>query len=109
MATNPTRIRTGSRGRLFVEEHIKRAKSEGLSVEHIAGRVGVNRTTVHKWINEHHRLDPLKLDQLAIAIGLKDGREFWRPPGHSPLDDMSPEELETTANEIVKRLRKSAS
>lgn len=96
-----TRIHRPVRGHLYIEEHME---AKGLSVETVANRVGVVRQTVFKWIREQHRLDPAKIAQLASALGLEHPEQLWRPPGYSYLDDMSPEELQATATDIVKRL-----
>jgi len=107
MATT-TRIGRKSKAHLYVREHVETAIANGLSIEAIAGRIGVVRQTVWKWVDQPQRLEPSKLIQLADALDLDDVTDLWRPPGKSILDLMSEDELEATAIEITKRLRRRA-
>lgn len=103
MATSPlARIRKGSRAHLYIEEHMA---AKGLSDVVVAGRCEVTRQTVWKWAKEQHRLNPEKIALLAWALDLEHPRDLYSPPGRSILDEMSLDQLETMAADIVKRLR----
>ncbi len=74
----------------------------------IAAKLGVNRETVWRWRKEPWRLDPIKLQRLAAAMGKKP-QELWYPPGRESIDAMlddADEEDQKTAADIVRRLVK---
>lgn len=103
-----TRIRQGSRPHLYISEH---RVSRGLTVEALAGRVGVARETIWRWENEQHRLNPSKIAQLADALGVEP-EELWRLPQRASLDALlkdAPDDLHETALDIVRRLTRRAS
>lgn len=101
MAT--TRIRQSARPHLYLDEWFE---YRDLNDEKVAGRIGVTRQTVWKWRTQQHRLDPIKIAQLASAL---DCRPFqlWAPPERQSLDALVegvPDDLRNTAADIVRRL-----
>lgn len=108
MATKPTSIgsQAARRRHLYLTQW---RESRGLSVETMAGRIGISRQSVYRWETEQWRMDPEK--QAAYAAALGDDvkpEQLWRMPDKAPsIDAMladQPEELKETAADIVRRL-----
>jgi predicted transcriptional regulator len=80
-----------------------------LSVEQMAGRIGISRQSVYRWEVEQWRVTPDKQAAYAEALGPDVLPEMlWRLPDKAPsLDAMligQSEELKETAADIVRRL-----
>lgn len=104
-----TRIRRGIRPHLYIKEH---REALGLSLEQMAGRLGVERNSVWRWEKEQHRLNPDKIAEIADALGLDHWTELAHPPGLRSLDAMlagQPDDVRETVVDIVARLTRRAS
>jgi transcriptional regulator with XRE-family HTH domain len=77
-----TRIGTGKRQHLYIEEHMR---AKGLSDQDVADRLETSRVTVYRWRKEQRKLTPEKIAALAEAIGI-DPEQFWRLPGRPSVD-----------------------
>lgn len=51
----------------------------GFTDETLAEKMNSNRTTVWRWRNEQHRLNPQKIADIARAMG-REPQELWHPP-----------------------------
>jgi transcriptional regulator with XRE-family HTH domain len=103
-----TRIRQGARPHLYITEW---RELRGLSVEQLAGRVGVARETVWRWETQQHRLNPDKIAQLASSLDIEP-EELWRRPQRQSLDALLKDATDAeheTAFDIVRRLARRAS
>jgi transcriptional regulator with XRE-family HTH domain len=103
-----TEIRHGARPHLYIDEWMT---ERGVSLDKMAGRIGVARNTIWRWKTEQHRLNPEKIAALATALDLQP-EDLWRPPGRQSIDAVlaeSPDDLYATAFDIVTRLAKRAS
>ncbi len=98
-----TRIHKGNRGRLFLKEH---RKAKGMSAEVMAGRLGIERESVHRLERDPQRVTFER--QLAYASALNiEPEELWRPPGTPSLDALvskAPDDIQAMAADIVRRL-----
>lgn len=104
-----TRIRRGVRPHLYIKEH---REAQGLSLEQMAGRLGVERNSVWRWEKEQHRLNPDKIAEIADALGLDHWTDLARLPGFRSLDAMlagQPDDIRETVVDIVARLTRKAS
>lgn len=98
-----TRIHKGHRGRLFLKEH---RKARGMSAEAMAGRLGMERESVHRLERHPERITFEKQCAYAAALNIEP-EELRKPPGTPSLDAMvsqAPEELQIMAADIVRRL-----
>jgi transcriptional regulator with XRE-family HTH domain len=98
-----TRIGSGRRAHLYIEEWIK---FRGLSDETVGNRLGRARETIWRWRTEQHRLNPEKLAELASALDIEP-QDFYRPPSRPSIDALvedAPDDLRNTALDIVRRL-----
>jgi transcriptional regulator with XRE-family HTH domain len=83
----------------------------GLTIEQVAGRVGVSRQTIWRW--ENGLREPSRARLAALAYALNEGKleQFWRPPDRPSVDallkDASKEDFDT-AVDVVKRILKRA-
>lgn len=104
-----THIHKNARPRLFLKEH---RKAKEMSPEIMAGRLGIERESVHRWEREWWRVSPPKQQQYADALGI-DPAELWRPPRppeRPSIDQMlqdAPDELVMRAAEIAAILLKT--
>jgi len=104
-----TTIRRGARPHLYIKEH---REAQGLSLEQMAGRMGVERNTIWRWEKEQHRLNPQKIAEIADALGLDHWTDLARRPGVRSLDAMlagQPDDVRETVVDIVARLTRRAS
>ncbi len=107
------RIRKGSGGaprRLHVDEWRVR---KGISVEALAGRVGIERESYYRWLREPRRINRAKQAALEDALGLPlDGLFHQPPPENAPppkpsLDDLAKDatpEQQEMLYDIARRL-----
>lgn len=101
--SKPPQIGRKAKSHLYIDEWFEH---RGLNDEKVAGRLGVDRTTVWKWRKYPNRLDPGKLAQLAIALDC-DPADFWRPPARISLDAIAkdaPDADLADLAEVVSRL-----
>lgn len=101
-----TRIHKSVRRRLFLKEH-REAKKVGPEV--MAGRLNIDRVSVHRWEREPQRMTPGKQEAYAHALGLEP-EDLWRPPGTPSVDSLlarAPDELRQKAAEMVAILLKT--
>lgn len=99
-----TRIRQGVRPRFFIKEH---REMQGLTLEQLGGRVGVERNTIWRWENDQRQVTPDKANAVAFALGLEDWTELTRLPGVRSLDAMlagQPDDIRETVLDIAERL-----
>lgn len=109
MSAMVTRIGQRRRAHLYIREWMK---DRELSVPKLAGRIGVERQTVYRWVKEPHRLDIPKLEIIAKALDLGDFRELFQPPARPSLDALTagiPDEIHGDILEFARRLVKRAS
>jgi transcriptional regulator with XRE-family HTH domain len=82
-----------------------------LTLDQVAGRVGVARNTIWRWENEQKRLDPYKTKAYADALGIEP-EDLWHYPPQRSIDGMlrnaSPE-VRQTASDMIAVLTKRAS
>jgi transcriptional regulator with XRE-family HTH domain len=71
--------------RIYVEEWME---NRGLNDAALGRLMGVSATTVWRWRNEQHRLDPEKIAAIADALGLEDARDLFRPPARPGIPDL---------------------
>lgn len=99
-----TRIRRGARPRFYIKEH---REDQGLTLDQLAGRVGVERNTIWRWENDQRQVTPEKAGALADALGLPDWTDLTRPPGVRSIDAMladQSDDIREIALDIVARL-----
>lgn len=104
-----TRIRRGSQPHLYIKEH---REAQGLTLDQLGGRLGVERNTVWRWETHQDRLNPSKMAAIADALGLDSWTDLARPPGRTSLDAMladQPDDVRATVVDIVARLTRRAS
>lgn len=96
--------------KLFIEEHMI---AKGFTFESLGEEMGVSRTTVWRWANEQWRLDPIKMENLAKALGLSGAHEFYRRPTERVsldlLMDGTPDEVFEDVLDVAKKLKKRIS
>lgn len=98
-----TRIRTGARIHLYIEEWMEH---RGLNDSRMGERIGVDRATVHRWRNEQHRLNPSKIAKLADALDI-DSTDLYRLPARPSIDAIvegAPEEVQSMVVDIARRM-----
>lgn len=98
-----TRIHKGYRGRLFLKEH---RKAKGMSAEAMAGRLGIERESVHRLERNPERMTFEKQCAYAAALNIEP-EELRMLPGTPSLDAMvsnAPADIQTMAADIVRRL-----
>ncbi len=106
IANMATRIGQRRRAHLYIEEWIAH---RGLTIPKLASRLGVDRSTVNKWLATPSRLDPGKMEALALALDIEP-EELYRPPSQPSLDAIVkdyPDDLRQKAAEIVRLLGKT--
>ena len=91
-----TKIRSGARGHLYIEEWM--AKRD-VRDEAVANRIGVARETVTRWRRQHHRLNPEKIAALASALDLEP-IQLWSPPSRPSVDAL----LKGASDEMVQKV-----
>lgn len=64
------------RRHLYIKEWME---SRGYSDTTLAGRMDKDRTTVWRWVNEQHRLNPEKIAAIAAALDVEP-EELWSLP-----------------------------
>ena len=99
-----TRIHRGARPRFYIKEH---REAQGLTLDQLAGRVGVERNTIWRWENDQRQVTPDKAAALADALSLSDWTDLTRPPGIRSLDAMladQPADIRETVLDIAERL-----
>lgn len=103
-----TRIHQGNRRRrrLFLKEH---REAKNVTPETMAGRLGIDRVSVHRWEREPQRMNPEK--QIAYAEALQlEPEDLWRPPEQPSVDAMlatATEDLRRRAAEMIAILVKT--
>lgn len=103
-----TRIRRGARPRFYIKEH---REAQGLTLDQLAGRVGVERNTIWRWENDQRQVTPDKAAALAEALDLGHWSDLTRLPGVRSLDAMladQPEDLREAVLDIAQRLIRRA-
>jgi transcriptional regulator with XRE-family HTH domain len=102
-----TRIRKNAKLHLYIEEWME---NRGLNDGGLGSRMGVSATTVWRWRNEQHRLDPPKIAAIANALDLEDPRDLFRPPTRPgiPLDELGDDDYRTV-RDLANRLARKAS
>jgi transcriptional regulator with XRE-family HTH domain len=101
-----TRIYAGRKRRLFLKEHREAKK---VSAETLAGRLEIDRVSVHRWEREPNRLTPDKQAAYAHALGLEP-EDLWRPPEQPSVDALlaqASDDLRRKAAEMVAILLKT--
>lgn len=112
--TPAIRIRGHARQYLYIQEWMKHL---GVSDERLAQRIGVGTPTVWKRRTQQHRLNPIKIAEIAHALDLAPV-DLWRPPPPKDelpqppsLDSMlvdAPPAIRRAAREIVESLLKAS-
>jgi transcriptional regulator with XRE-family HTH domain len=108
----PTRIRQGAKAHLYITEWLE---YRDLSVIQIAGRLGIDRSTIYKWINGNRKFPVGALmeiaDQLNCSLNDLCGPP---PPSNSPsrpsLDALvsgDPDDLVKKAADMIEILRRT--
>lgn len=98
-----TRIRGRARPHLYIKEHLR---ARGLSVDQVAGRLGMTRESTYRSIREQHRIGYTEISAWAEAIGLERWQDLTRPPGEPSIDariDDIPQELRDAVFRLVGR------
>lgn len=102
-------IRKGARIHLYLVEW---REHKGLSVERLAERLDVDRTTVWRWETGARRPTPSRQAQIAAALDIEPA-DLWRRPQSRPSIDAMlrdvPDEVFDMAADVVLRLIKRAS
>ncbi len=87
-------------------------ESKGLSVETLAERMDVDRTTIWRWETGARRPTPGRVAQIADALQIAPGDLWRRPDGRPSLDAIAkdaPDDVFEAVVDIVRRLtRRSA-
>ena len=99
-----TRIRRGTPPRFFIKEH---REAQGLTLDQLAGRVGVERNTIWRWENDQRQVTPDKAAAIADALGLDSWADLTRLPGVRSLDAIlanQPADIRDTILDIAERL-----
>jgi transcriptional regulator with XRE-family HTH domain len=92
--------------RLYLKEH---REFYGVTPEAMAGRLGIDRVSVHRWEREQQRMNPAKQLAYAEALGIEPAA-LWRPPDAPSVDELlakAPEDLRRKAAEMVAILVKT--
>ena len=100
------RIGQRRRAHLYIDEWFEH---RGVNDEKVGKRLDLDRTTIWKWRKNPSRLDPGKMEALALALDIEPA-ELYRPPSRPSLDAIVadyPEELQLKAAEIVRLLGKT--
>ena len=101
-------IRRGARLHLYLAQW---REFKGLSIERLAERLDVDRTTVWRWETGVRRPTPGRQAQIAAALEI-DPADLWRRPQSRPsIDAMlkdAPDEVFDLAADLVRRLAKRA-
>lgn len=98
-----TRIHKGFKGTLFLKEH---RKAKRVTAEAMAGRLGIERESVHRLERVPERLSYEKQVEYAEALGIEP-EDLRYPPGRPSLDGLvkkAPPELQTMVADVVLRL-----
>jgi plasmid maintenance system antidote protein VapI len=88
---------------LFIKEWMRHLE---ISDDELANRLHVSRGQIWKWCNEQQRLNPQKIGRIARVMGIRP-EQLWCPPLQPDLNALIsdvPEELQITAQDIVRRL-----
>jgi len=82
-------------------------ESKGLSVPHVARRVGVKPKTVQEW--ESDRSEP-SVEHLKLMVGVLDVSMVWllHGVGEAPVDDIGPDPMLAIAAQLEKLQRMHA-
>jgi lambda repressor-like predicted transcriptional regulator len=67
---------------LYIREWLRH---RGLSVTKAAEKLGIEPHSLHRCIKQQHRLNVLKMEDIADVLGIK-VQELWHPPGHVNLN-----------------------
>ena len=109
IADMATKIRRGARLHLYIAEW---RENRGLSIETLAGKLDVDRTTAWRLETGRRRPTPGRTAQIAKALDIEPA-DLWRPPDSRPsLDAMArgvPDDVFQTVVDIVQRLTRRAS
>jgi transcriptional regulator with XRE-family HTH domain len=92
--------------RLYLKEH---REHRGITPEQMAGRLGIDRVSVHRWEREQQRMNPAKQLAYAEALGIEPSA-LWRPPDTPSVDELlanAPADLRRKAAEMVAILVKT--
>jgi len=103
-----TRIRKHAKLHLYIEEWMEK---RGLNDAGLGNRMGVSATTVWRWRNEQHRLDPGKIANIANALDLDDPRDLFSPPARPViphLDQLADDDYKAV-RDMAERLARKAS
>lgn len=102
-----TRIHQSAPKRLYLKEH---REDREISPEQMAGRLGIERESVHRIERNPHKVKFERQVQWAHALGIEP-EELWLPPGIPSVDGLMakvPEEQRDLARDmaadIVRRL-----
>jgi transcriptional regulator with XRE-family HTH domain len=100
------RIRKGARVHLYVREWVEHRR---VSVERLAGRLGVDRSAIYKWINGDRRLKAEDIASIADALDIKP-QDLWRPPSRPSIDALlegQPDSVVAKAAEMIEILKRA--
>lgn len=89
--------------RLFIKEWQDHQK---IGPETMADRLKIERESYYRLIREQHRINTVKLAELADAMGIEPA-DFYRPPTRPSLDallEKATDDVRETAVDIVRRL-----
>jgi transcriptional regulator with XRE-family HTH domain len=90
--------------RLYIDEWQSR---RGFSDEEMAERIGLSaRNSFWRWKNLQTRLDPIKIEMIADALGIEP-EDLWRHPDRPSIDSLLKDADDTLlekARDIVTRL-----
>jgi transcriptional regulator with XRE-family HTH domain len=98
-----TKVHKFARAHLYIEEWMQK---QGVNDESLGLRLGRSRTTVWRWRQEQHRLNPQKIAELAYGLDIQPD-QLWRlPPSDArPSVDLI---LREAPDEFVKHFAESA-
>jgi DNA-binding Xre family transcriptional regulator len=99
-------IRKGAKPHLYIREWIEH---RDISVIQLAGRLGVDRSAVYKWLSGDRRLETGTVAHIAEALGCLP-QDLWRPPSRPSLDALladQPDSMVSKAAEMIEILKRA--
>ena len=103
------RIRHGAQVHLYIAEH---REAKGYTQERLGALLGVGKNTVSRWEIDQKRLNPIKIANIAHALGITP-TELWGPPTKRPsIDAMlknAPDDLAESVAALARSLTRRVS
>lgn len=105
MATRPTYIGGPRKDPHYVQQHMEAKKVHPAM---LAKAVGVNRSTIKKWLEKGEQIRIDDLERIAYALDVDDWRDLLNPPGKETvvIDKTEPHVREAIV-QLVKTLKRA--